>query len=352
MYKTNINEEIAFVTLSNDVSISNLKVNKGSNIPILVDDLKEKVKTKVSDFTAFEISRGILYLFGAKKDFKDKNLYRNIIKAIEKDNGKVIGVFAKERNQNIHRAYIMFEGYLNLGFDLSTEIKLELSREAYEKLNDKYYKSKFFEFYEKVENDNFLNRYQLASMYYFDREYEKALKHFSFCLSSDIDEDNRSIIKSLVNECSIKSIFEEGKKLLFSNRYQEALEKFLSIRDSYENWYELIFFTGVSYRMQGEINRALSSFYEALSVRNDDPELYNEIAICLIINEDYIEASKYLANALLIDSKHPDLLCNMAVTDYYLGNIDSSKKYISKALSLREDEITIKWSNLINAKQE
>lgn len=341
-----LNEKVAFISLKKELKFNNIILKKDIDLPIFYNDLSLKASKKEPEFTIFEIAKAMLYIIELDKSFKYNNEYISVIRDLHREINITKELY-QYKNNNLEDSYIVLKSYSSINKLDNDILLLELARELYEKSADKIYKKEALNLINKV--DNYESKYHHANILLYEKEYKKAYDIFNDILVNyKISDIAFNKIKELIVDTENKLIFKKGKERLFSGDYSSAIQEFLKIRDSYPSWYELLLFLGISYRMLNEYTHALSYFFDALNLRNDDPNLYNEIGISLIFLKDYDAANRYLANAILLDENNYELLCNLAISEYYLGNTDGAKKYINKAYSLSDDEITNQWHKKIN----
>lgn len=354
---TNELSRLVFVELRRDISLGELTLSKDLPLPILFEEIEEKVTREApEDFTSIQILTGILYLFGLDPDFREPTAYAAIVEHIEQKSGSLFGYLLELSKSDEKLALILGLGYHHLGFQdervflLSAELADTLARSESSALLEDI----AFTLYEEAHaiSPSWQSHYHLAFHYYNRESFPEALSHFSAAYPELPTQELKVEVAQLLAMSEQKMAFEEGKELFYKERFDEAIEKFRSLEEDFPGWYPLFFYLGVSYRMMEDYTQALSAFYRALSLRKDDPQLYNEMAICLLMLEDPLQAEPLLEAALQLDKDNPELLCNRAIVFLNTDRNERAMEDLLRARELDPDEpLYEQWLNFLLRKE-
>ncbi|MDI9472925.1 MAG: tetratricopeptide repeat protein [Bacillota bacterium] len=355
---TNELSRVVFLELRRDIQIGEIKLPKGFALPVLYDELERKVLARQSgDFTNSEVLRGILLLYALDEDFPDREIYSSIVHQLQLPTQNLLPFFVEISQSDQKLAFLLSLGYYHLG--LADPITMLFTAESADNLFRENSEEKIgdiaFNLYREIHqiSPSWQSNYHLAYHYYNRDRYEDALQHISACYDELPSDELRTEITQLFMLSEQKSVFHEGKKLLFKERYDEALIKFHSLHEEFPGWYDLHFFTGLSYRMLQQFSRALVFFYRALSLKRDDPQLYNEMAICHLMLNEPLEAEPLLEAALQLDRDNPELLCNRAIVYIRTDRLHEAREDLLRARKLDpSDELYFEWLNYLSGLEE
>lgn len=345
-------EQLGFIELRQDITSGVVHLPKGMELPLLTSTLRQTIQTGEGAFRTEDVVLGILMLYGLDESFPGRGNYRSILQAIERSSGSLVPFLAELSRVNPKQALIAALGYrqLELSDDRALLLAIESANLAYHESQDKRYEQLAFELLQQAsqESDDWQIAYHLGYQHYNRDEFSEAIVHFRAALAQDMPEEFVEEISGMVELSERKSDFSQGLNLLFGGRPQEAIEVFESLRPDFPEWYSLHFYTGLAYRLEQMYAKALTLFYEALSLKQDDPNLYNELSICHMLNDEPDQALKHLELALELDPERPELLTNYGIVLYQLGDSDKAVEQLKKAIRINpEDELTKQWLDTI-----
>ncbi|HZK10543.1 MAG TPA: tetratricopeptide repeat protein [Clostridia bacterium] len=336
MFK-NVLEDLSFLQLRRDLRFGDLFLPKGLHLPLYTKQLEEKIKEGEMDFGTEEILEGILSLYGADKDFKDKELYQPFIKKLQP-----LLPYLYEKRTNPKKALLMALGLIHLDLE---EKGLYLF--AAERCNDLIKEGLdcselAMELLEK-EKPSWPVGYHKGFLYYNKERYHKALEAWGEILDKELPTEIRDEVFSMMALADKKKEYLGGRELLFKERFEEARQVFKSLLADFPNWYELHFYYGLSLRLLEQNREALTVFYGLLQTKRDDIHLYNELAICHLFLQEAEEARVLLEEGLKLEESS-DLRLNLAISLFELGSKKEALEEIQKAKKLApEDELIDHW---------
>lgn len=330
--------DLSFLELNKELMLEDLCLPKGTALPLFTDVLEEKISDGDLDLGTRELVSGILYLYGADPDFRDKELYKSVIEHVQ----PVYGLLLEILKESPYRALVMSRGLISL--DLVEDGVYLLAAEACNELVKKgeNYSPLAIELL-KLEKPSWAVSYHQGYHYYHLEDYEHALFSWKRLLEQDAPEEIVSEVLSRLPLAERKKDYELGKQLLFKERYEEARQIFKSLLPEFPHWYELHFYYGLSLRFLEEYREALSTFYGLLQKHREDIHLYNELAICHLFVGEADKAKILLEEGLKL-APHPDLHLNLAISLYELGDRIEALEEIEKAQLLApDDELIQSW---------
>lgn len=334
---------VVFLELRREITLGDLTLPKGFALPILYEEMEEKVLAGDSgDFTSTEVLRGILLLYGLDEHFRDREVYASIVSHLESQAGDLFKYFFHVAQTDEKLAFLLSLGYYHLGLSDAANILFtaELADNLYRESEDEKISDLAYALYRQAHSldPTWQSHFHLAYHTYNRELYTKALEHIAASYDRLPTPELQTEMANLLALSEQKLAFHEGKELFFKERFEEAVIKFHSLEEEFPGWYQLHFFLGVSYRMLQQYSKALTSFYRALSLRRDDPQLYNEMAICHLMLEEPFEAEPLIEAALQLDENNPELLCNRAIVFLRTDRLKEAKEDLLKARSLDPNE--------------
>lgn len=354
--------EVVFLDLKDEVLIGdNIKIGNDMPIPILLKDLQKKVKgVETSDIELNKIVDGMIFILGIDLDFKYRDEYVEFLKTIDSTIGnKILNNAIVSANKGdkkdalvLFRASIVIDGktldnIYNYG-RCCGEIAFEnADSESGKKYNNESFNA--FKYLVKNHPDSPLGYYHLGFLYSNAKKYEQAMKCWKKTLSLDIDDNKYDEVLKNIKKLSDKAEYERGYKLILNQRAQEGLEILKTLEQDHAEWWNLMFFIGLGYRMIEEYEEAIKYFNKVLALNSGHIETYNEIGLCFMALHIYSEAEAAFKEALKIKPDNSEILCNLGIVYIQLGNMELAQEYLSTSYELNpDDEITNAWLDKID----
>lgn len=330
-------EELSFIQLRRGITAGGVALPKGLHLPLYTKRLEEKVKQGDLDFETREILEGVLSLYGADKDFRDKEIFIPLVQCLQP-----LLPFLYEYREEPLKALVMALGLIHLGLEekgvylFAAERCNDLIKEGFD------YSDLALELLSK-ESPSWAVSYHRGFLYYNKECYEEALEAWNSLLDEDFSVELRDEVYTMIALAEKKKEYLKGRELLFKERYEEARQIFKSLLIDFPHWYELHFYYGLSLRFLEEYSEALSVFLGLWHSKKDDIHLYNELAICYLFMQQPQEAQRFLQEGLAL-ADHPDLRLNLAISFFEMGDKNAALEQIQCARSLApEDSLILQW---------
>lgn len=351
-------DDIVFFNLKRDIKISGkIILDKEVPIPLMIASVKDKLNDSDPEFTQNEIIDGIVFLLGLDNKFKHKSYYKEILLNIDENSLEKIAnqILMDIIDANKISSFIKLVGINNLGFE-NDLLYLNIARLAFE--IDQVNKNKNYILISKIIFEKLMNSneelplpyYYMGYYYYNKGDYSKAKEFWEIAMDKGLPEEHRSDLVEIFHKLEGNLIYEKGYKLILNGRYDEGLEKLLSLKDEYDQWWNLYFFIGLGYRFKQEYDRALHYFEYALNLNSTNVDIMNEIGICHTLNGNNEIAIEVYNKALELKPENYEILCNLGIVYLNTGDDKTAEIYIKKAFELNpKDEVTAKWMQHIKS---
>lgn len=352
-------DNISFIELKDnaDIIIKDYKLNPLVPLPLIVDELINEIKGNraQNELKISSIINGIIYSIGADVNFKYNEEYKKILYAFDKDIENYIlhkslklieetkidqGMIYLRTLVNLNRNNKL--GLFNYGLSLERKANIDFDNNNIKKgwvfLNEA---TKVFE--ETLDLDETFSPtyYKLGYHYMNTSQYIKAKLIWEKFIKLSDDENLKEEIKDNLISIEDNVLYEEGYNEVLSGNPSKGLEKLLPLKEKYEDWWNLLFMIGLSYRMQGMYNEAKIEFENILKINQNQVDTLNELGLCLVNLGVFEEAIKNFTLALELREDY-EILCNRGMTYLQIGKISEASIDINKAYELNpEDEITI-----------
>ncbi len=351
-------KDIVFVELKEDaeLKISNCIIDSNTPLPILLEDIVDKVKgNDVDDFKLKQIIQGMVFIIGIDKDFKYNKEYKNFLENVD-DNivNNIInqGIIYLDNKQKID-GLICFKAALYLdnndlnGLYNYARCCEEISIDSEEDSINKDFEDEAKEIFEKIteEYPKFsLAYYHLGFHYANMKLFKKAEVTWERALENGIDDNRRMEILNRLTDLKDNLQYEEGYTLILNNKAEQGLTKLKPLEEKYSDWWNLLFFIGLAHRNLNDFINAIEYFKRVIRLKSGQVDSYNEIGLCYISLGDTENAIKYFNKALKIKGEDPELFCNMGIAYLNRGDIEKAEIFIRKAYELDpEDQVTRAW---------
>jgi tetratricopeptide (TPR) repeat protein len=354
-------DEVVFIELkpTAQAKINQMTLDPKVPLPILFKDVMDKVNgVNASDITAGNMIRGMGFIISVDEEFMHKTYYHDLMLAIDENVGMYLMKYAFDlaNEKQLVDALIYFKASLMFVDDEINVLSnygrccVELAYEK-EEVNQLYFDEakEVFESLVKRYPDHPYAYYHLGFLYSNLHEYKLSEKAWVKAIELNIGENEKHEIVSNLHDLNAKIKFEEGHTLVLNGRPEEGLEILLALEPEYVDWWNLMFFIGLGYRMTKEYDLALKYYAKVMELNTGHVQTYNEIGLCYMTMGRYEEANKAFKEALKMDRENPEILCNLGIVYLQLDEIDEAEKYFAKSLEKDpEDEITLSWIKKLN----
>lgn len=355
-------ENLSFIELKDNsyVQINDYKIDSSLPLPILIDTLIDEVKSgdMKDDIKVSYLIEGIIYTLGVDPEFEYVDQYKDILFAYStKIDNYIFHIGMKYMiKEKIEEAMIYFrallvidktnvEALFNYGICLENKAKEFLNSGNEEKGN--MFLREAMENIETILDISpkySLAYYKLGYYYRYYGQFLKARLIWEKFLLLDEDKERKQEIREVLDAIEDDSNYEEGCNLLFSGRYSEAIEMFINIKDRYEDWWNLNYMLGLSYKGIGEIDKAIKYFMAALELNENEVNIYNELGICLFSIGNFEDAIEIFTKGIKKDNKDYKIICNRGIAYLQLGMLKEAINDIDKAYEINPyDEVVKKF---------
>jgi tetratricopeptide (TPR) repeat protein len=349
-------DEVVFIELKPDakVKVNDKVLDPKIPLPILLEAVVNKVKgVNASDITADNLVRGMGFILGVDDDFPHKAYYEGLLLAMDSKVGYYLlkyGLDLANQDKKVN-ALIYFKASLlfiddeinplinyarccievGYGKEVTDSLFIEEAKEVLEALINKY-------------PDQPYAYYHLGFLYSNKNRYKDAESAWVKAIKKNIGENEKHEIVKNLHDLNAKIKFEEGHTLVIEGRPEEGLEILLSLEPEYVDWWNLMFFIGLGYRMTESYDLALKYFSKVLTLNTGHTPTYNEMGLCYMTMGRFEDAEKAFKEALKMDRNNAEILCNLGIVYIQTQAFYQAKEYLTKAYKIDpEDEITISW---------
>ncbi len=348
--------DISFITIKKGASISfkdnTFISNKELPIPIRISNLLKDIdKQKEMDGISLNnIIDGIIYLFGVDKKIEFLQDYHKMFKALkfevspyivycinnfdenEYEDGIVYGKALVNIEENERSCFVYASTLEKMGLKLYSDKNDELSG---------YYLGEANKYFEKCLDYNdksALAHYKLGYYYKRSQQYIKAKLIWEKHQEYDDDALRIDEIRNELIQLQPYVDFENGYNLVLKDQPEKGLDLLLPLVKEFSNWWNLLFFIGLAYRMLGDYKIAETYFENVLKIEKYQKDALNELGLCKLCRGKYVEAAELFSDLLGFDPGNCEVFCNRAVAYMYNNQLDRAKEDIETALKINPDD--------------
>lgn len=354
-------DDIIFIELKEGHALNLQGVQNPDKImlPVYISELANRIKSNdIDNIPAIAIIKGLVYVIGADTKLDVRNYYISLLKSI--DVNIVISIlsdgirYAEEKQYA--NAILYFNAALNIDENnLDAYYNLGRSFEDLSEVDERPELKKLGKYcYEqclKINPDFAYAHFSLGFSLYNEENYRLAEKHWLTALKYELPESMKEELVMGLGRVKDKASYERGYELILANRVDEGLEILLTLEEMHDEWWELLFFIGVGYRMLEQYEDALNYLLKVMNLNTGHIQTMNEIGICLLSLGDYDEAEKYYKEATRLSPENSELICNLGIVYYNKGDEIKARELFDRASQISpEDEVIQMWINHINSK--
>ena len=99
---------------------------------------------------------------------------------------------------------------------------------------------------------------------------------------------------------------------------------------------------GWALRRLGRWEDGKSAFLHAIELGGDNPDTYNELAICCMELSEFKECKKFLSEALKDEPENTKIISNLGFLELKQGNISEAQKYFTIVLDIDPSDVIAK----------
>lgn len=353
--------DVVFVDLKpeNKAVLAGLNAPANATLPLFIEDLAVKIKENdMDEIPVVALIKGLVYAVGAQAELPYRPFYIDLLKHIDPEIGVRIlsdGIRFAEEGQ-YSNAILYFNTVLAMDHE-SIDALYNMGR-AFDDLCDKEARSDLRVLskwcYEKtitIDPSFAYGHFSLGFALYNDEKFSEAQRHWLSALNGDLPEEMREELVVGLGKVKDRATYERGYELILAGRVEEGLELLKALEDDHDEWWNLLFFIGLGYRMLEQYEDALGYFLKVMTLNTGHIKTMNEIAICLLSLGDFTEAERYLKEAIRLSPENSELLCNMGIVHLQKGDQATARIYFDRAHEASpDDEVVAMWLAHINQK--
>ena len=205
----------------------------------------------------------------------------------------------------------------------------------------------------KKEHYSAISWFNIAHAYYSEREYEKAIEAFEFCII--INEDFVSAYLDLAEVCMLLGMFQTAtqnlkiaferfeiveldriiqfaESLIMSGEFRvarEPLQAGLAI-DSADP--DLLFLLGETYRLEGKYTLAIQNYESALEMDYERDDIHKSLGKIYFTIAEFDKAQLHFEIAISIDPYHFGYRSELASFYLNIGEVEKCKKILAESV--------------------
>lgn len=368
-YFDKIKDDISFITLKTGALIkyddNEYKTDKELPVPVRTQKLLEDIKDQSENegIKIHNIIDGIIYIYGLDPNFEYISDYKEMLAKLKfdlrpyimtcinkfnenhKDDCAVYGKALINIEENERTCFIYASVLENKGTELNEKNNMEGSGCFFEEANKYYEKSLDY-------NDKFsLAYYKLGYYYKLKQKYVRAEAFWTKHQEISDDLVRTEEVRNELIQLKPYVDYENGYNLILKEKPKDGLELLLPLVKEFGDWWNLLFFIGLGYRQMGEFEIAETYFENVLKIKGDQKESLNELGLCKMCRNKFVEAAELFTKLLNIAPGNCEVFCNRAVAYLYNDEIDKAKEDIGTALKIDpNDEVALSIEKEINKK--
>lgn len=339
---------LVFVEIKNGAEIGTYKASESFYMPIRSDEIIDSVKSgnMLEKIPMSYFIEGMFFVLGADKEFRYKNIYKEVLALTEGSEDYIKNkIFKEVKNNNFEDAFILLKGLSEVRED----------RDIYEKMlhvidklrtQDKEFEDEEMRIIERSKAfHDFPTPYLYEAIMNRDKgEYLKAMQLLNDYLNKGGVESKD--ITELKNNLQAINRYNKGKELTI-NDPKKALEILLPLIDIMGDSAQIYYHIAVAYRNMGNHEKAIYYLNEATGKDNALLEVVNEYGINYAAIGEYNKALSHFQRAFE-ENRSIEICTNIIMCFMQLNDLEEVKKYIEIGESInKNDEILIQLKGII-----
>lgn len=349
-------KDVVFIELKKPLEIKDVTINN-IPLPVRMNSLLEEIKTgDIEEFNLLRVTEGIVFLLGIESDFKYKEEYVKLVKAVH-ENIKDYILFLSKKYLDLGElieSYIYIKAHKPIvGYDSDlyfTELGIleEIYNKNFEVLEDEEKENIIKELLQGYEEINIKEYYPLADYKLGNinkslQNYLKSMLYFKKFLNADGYDDLKNEVRNQIIEIEDFARIEEAEAYLSYGKFKEAEMALDKISNSYYEPAKLEYYKSLSNYYQEKFETALEQIEKALKIEKRE-EYYNHAAMIYIALEDTKKAIDTLLEGIENFNQSYTLNYNLG-SIYYNLNDREYKKYLQRAYELNPNDELAKMLN-------
>lgn len=357
-------KNISFIEMQANsyINVNDYKVGQEIPLPIVLDELVSEIKSgdAIDEIKFEQFIKGIIYTLGVDGEFKYTNEYKDILYSYDEKIEEYIlynGLkYINENNLEMGMIWLRALSLLNkdnlfgnYNYALSLEERAKLAYSLKDNdLAETFLKESTLILEEILNKDpNFhLAHYKLGYHYKNRCEFKKSQLTWEKFLRLGKEDELIQEVREQLEAINDDVIYEEGCSSILQGSPEEGLEKLTSLKDKYNEWWNLHFMIGLALRQLGSFESAKESFEKVLEIKEDQVDALNELGLCLVYLGDIESGIQMFTKAIELRPSDYEIICNRGMSYLQLNDIENAKRDILNAYDMNSsDEITISCKN-------
>ncbi|MCF7945611.1 MAG: tetratricopeptide repeat protein [Spirochaetia bacterium] len=184
--------------------------------------------------------------------------------------------------------------------------------------------------------------YFAASFYLKHNNISKAKEHFELFLGLS-PEDERSdsvqtIVQRLNQQTTDDDIFAEAFDMIKLGNEDKALDLIASYLERHPTIWNAWFLKGWALRRLERFSEGEQAFLVCLDYETDQADVFNELAICQMEQEKFVEAKTSLKKALHLEPENVKIISNFGILALKDGNDQEAYRYFRAAYEIDNND--------------
>jgi len=313
----------------------------------------------LQDLTWEQIISAMLKILAYAPEHEDAEYYRTFVQAAKPDivNELTETAVLKARNHDFEIAEEIFRALTGLlpgdqKMVLNLALLYEQRARAYESLEKEelqnHYENLAVEAYRELFSlDEVLPEVHLNAAYFFLRlrNYDRAREQFQAYLENDTTgEEKRSEAQRIISEIDSQNLmdqlFKEAYDFIRMGKEQEGIEKISKFLSSHPNVWNAWFLLGWGHRRLGQYEQGRDAFQKSLELGKaaEQVDTLNELAICEMELGDLESSQKHLTAALSTEPENTKIISNLGILALRRGNREQAGGYFQTVLEIAPDD--------------
>ncbi len=350
-----------------ELNASDFQIDPTIEIPVQQKDKDAPGQFNPEEITAEQVFAGILTILAYDKKNKNLDYYRSIIKRARPDIKKELceAAILKTKNEDFELAEEIFLALLGLDPDdaaviLNMALFLDQRGSSYRQsglIEDAdAYDNDAFEYYRQAMEaepplaDAFFNAGFFFMKQYKYHEAKDAFETYLALTCEEKDEDMgengiykkeraQEIVDKITNNNMDDNRFKAAYDLISSGEEEKGLEQIRIFLEHNPKVWNAWFMLGWGLRRIEKYEEAKMAFSEALkNGGNENSDTYNELSLCYVKENDFINAKKCLDNALAIEPDSTKIISNLGYLALAQNDIAAARNYFTTVLEFDPDD--------------
>lgn len=382
MKQINSLESIYYISLSDDTVLSkdSFKIDTSIKLPVQIKTDEDPGNFNPAEISVEQILAGILIVLAYDKKNENLDYYRSIINQVKPNIKKELSEAAilKTKNGDFDLAEEIFLALVGLdpndeAIRLNMALFLDQRADSYRAAglieDADAYDNDALGYYQDAMNaevplaDAFFN----AGFYYMKKNnFHDAKDAFEtyLALTCDVSDEEmgengvykkeraQEIVENISNQNIDDASFKAAYDYISSGQEEKGLEEIKKFLQNNPKVWNAWFMLGWGLRKLERYSDAKAAFLEALKYDGkNNPDTYNELALCYVQEKNYDEAKQCLLKAFEMEPESTKVISNLGYLALAQGNKEEARKYFTAVLEF-DPKDQIAASELLKLEKE